>query len=372
MFHAHVVGSLLRPAKLIAAREALQRRGIQASEFKRLEDAAVDRAIQLQEEAGIELITDGEQRRFLFTDSFGASVAGIELLANDDPTERLWHDHEGRAAKPPRPTFMPTIVGRISRRNSLATEEFSYVRARARRPVKLTLPSPTCALQYWSETKSKVAYPSALAALHDVAAVLREEIASLAALGCEHVQIDAPELTMAIDADSSHVYEQAGFTRKSFVAEAMGLLNIVAKDSPVELSVHLCRGNNQGLWHSKGGYEAISKECFPHLRNFTYVLLEYDDERSGSFAALSDMPRECNVVLGLVSTKRPEVEPIDALLARTKEAARYFPAAQIGISPQCGFASALFGNPIGIDAQTAKLRRVGEAGARLAGRAAGD
>lgn len=365
MIHAHVVGSMLRPKALIEAREALQQGRLTPSAFKRLEDQAVDRAITVQEAAGIGLITDGEQRRFLFTDSFGSSVAGIELATNEDPTEQIWHDHEGKAVKSPRPTVLPTIVGKLSRRNSLGTEEYAYARARAQRPVKVTLPSPTCALIYWSQKHSTAAYPNALAALQDVASILREEIAQLARLGCEHVQIDAPELTMAIDPTSIRLFEGFGFTRQSFLAEAMSLLAGLATDAPVEMSVHMCRGNNQGLWHSAGGYDAISRECFPKLKDFRYVLLEYDDERSGSFAALADLPRDCNVVLGLISTKRAALEPMDVLMQRIEEASRHFPRAQIAVSPQCGFASAVFGNPISFEVEEAKLRRVGEVAARL-------
>lgn len=366
MIHAHVVGSMLRPKALIEAREALRQRKLSPHVFKAVEDAAVDRCIAVQEAAGIGLITDGEQRRFLFTDSFGSSVAGIELATNEDPTEQLWHDHEGRPVKSPRATVMPTIVGKLSRRNSLGTEEYAYARARARRPLKVTLPSPTCALIYWSQQHSTAAYPNVLAALQDVAAILREEIAQLAALGCEHVQIDAPELTMAIDPASMRLFEGFGFTRASFLAEALALLGGIAKDAPVEMSVHMCRGNNQGLWHTAGGYDAISKECFPRFEGFRYVLLEYDDERSGSFAALADLPRDCNVVLGLVSTKHARVEPLELLLRRVDEASRHFPRAQIAVSPQCGFASAIFGNPISFEVEEAKLRRVGEVAARLA------
>jgi len=365
MIRAHVVGSMLRPKDLVDARAQLQRGKLSRHDFKAIEDRAVDRAIAVQERAGIELITDGEQRRFLFTDSFGSSVAGIELASNEDPTEQIWHDHSGNAVKSPRATVMPTIVGKLARRGSLGAEEYVYARARATRPVKVTLPSPTCASIYWSQKHSTAAYPNAVAALRDVARILREEIAELAALGCEHVQIDAPELTMAIDPKSIGLFESMGFTCQSFLAEAMALLDFVAERSPVELSVHMCRGNNQGLWHSAGGYDAISKACFPHLKNFRYVLLEYDDARSGSFEALKDLPRDCCAVLGLVTTKRAELEPLDALLQRVDEASRCFPREQLAVSPQCGFASAIFGNPLGFEAEEAKLRRVGELAARL-------
>jgi 5-methyltetrahydropteroyltriglutamate--homocysteine methyltransferase len=366
MIHAHVVGSMLRPKELIEAREALRQGKLTPHAFKVLEDASVDRCIATQERAGIELLTDGEQRRFLFTDSFGSSVAGIELATNEDPTEQLWHDHEGKAVKSPRATVMPTIVGKLARRNSLGTEEYAYARAQAQRPVKVTLPSPTCALIYWSQKHSTAAYPNALAALQDVAAILREEIVQLAALGCEHVQIDAPELTMAIDPASMRLFEGYGFTRASFLAEALALLGALAKDAPVEMSVHMCRGNNQGLWHTAGGYDAISKECFPRLAGYRYVLLEYDDARSGSFAALADLPRDCCAVLGLVSTKRPQLEPLELLLQRIEAASRHFPRAQLAVSPQCGFASAIFGNPVSFEIEEQKLRRVGECAARLA------
>ena len=366
MFCAHVVGSMLRPKVLIEARDSLHRGTVTEREFRAIEDEAVDRAIKVQEDAGIELITDGEQRRFLFTDSFGSSVAGIELVTNDDPTEHIWHDDNGKEVKSARPTVMPTIVGKLTRRRSVCEEEYRYAQRRAQRPVKVTLPSPTCAAIYWSQKHSTAAYPNALAALRDVAELLREEIAHLVSIGCKHVQLDAPELTMAIDPKSIRLFESIGFDRRTFVSTAMELLDHVADRSPAELSIHMCRGNNQGLWHSKGGYDAISRECFPHLRNFRYVLLEYDDARSGSFEALRDLPQSCCAVLGVVSTKHSDIESFDALVERIDDAARYFPRDQIGVSPQCGFASAIFGNPISFEAEASKLRIIGKLAKHLA------
>lgn len=359
MFHAHVVGSLLRPPALKEARSKVQSGELAAGEFKRIEDQAVDAAIGLQESAGIDLITDGEQRRFVFTDSLARAVGGITLAASSGIAQNMWRG-EATATAVKEATMVPAITAKLTRKHSLAAEEFAYARGRASRPVKVTLPSPTCMLIHWSPQHSTAAYGGAVEALHDVAAVLREEIAELATLGCEYVQIDAPELTMLVDPTSTRLYEQAGFTRESFMATALDLLNAVSLQPNVTFSVHLCRGNNQGQWISRGGYEALPKQAFAGLKRFRYVLLEFDDERSGSFEALADMPDDKCVVLGLVSTKRNALESADIVKGRINEAARYFPKAQLAISTQCGFASVLFGNPVSAEMQEAKLRLVGQ------------
>lgn len=358
LVRSHVVGSLLRPPELLEARQAAMRGELPAVALKRIEDRAVDEAIALQERAGIGLITDGEQRRYVFTDSLGGSVSGITLLDIGDTTEGIWHGSDADVARAVQPQALPVITARLVRSRSLAAEEFTYARARATRPLKVTLPSPACCLIYWSERHSRAAYCSAREALEDVAAILRDEVRELLALGCEHVQFDAPELTMLIDPHSAPVYESAGFTRESFRETIVELLQSAAAEPGVTYSVHLCRGNNQGMWHSAGGYEAIVQQVFPALKAFRYLLLEYDDERSGSFAALADVPDDKCVVLGLVSTKRAALEPRDLLARRIDEAARHFPRAQLALSTQCGFASSLFGNPVSPQAQEAKLQLV--------------
>ncbi len=358
---AHVVGSLLRPRELLNAWSALRSGTLERAHFRRIEDRAVDDAIAVQERVGIDLITDGEQRRLAFGDVFGQSVTGIEPSApapiGDAP---FWRGGDGRSRQVE--LSSPTgghIVAKLRRAQSKACEEFSYARAWATRPVKVTLPSPTLLIASWSPEHSMRAYRHFGEALDDVAAILREEVHDLARLGCRHVQFDAPETTFAIEGDSSIPMRLLRLTRESFCAEVVKRLNEVAVEPGVEFSVHFCRGNARGHWHSSGGYGAISKLVFPHLDRFRYVLLEYDSERAGTFEPLADLPKSCCAVLGLVTTKSGRLEDPQLLKTRIEEAAQFFPKAQLAISPQCGFASDAGGNPITAAEQEAKLRLVG-------------
>lgn len=353
---------MLRPPALLQCSRSFRNGELELREFQKVEDRAVDEAIAVQERAGIDVVTDGEQRRLAFGDVFGQSVIGIEAVAPVPVGEGpLWRggDASSRGLEISSPTG-GHIVGKLRRGESKAAQEFVYARARATRPVKITLPSPTMLMASWSPERSAQAYGNLGEALNDVEEILRQEVRELALLGCRHVQFDAPETTFAIEGESSVMLRAAGRTRESFCAEVVDRLNRVAVEPGVEFSVHFCRGNARGHWHSSGGYAAISKLVFPHLGRFRYVLLEYDTERAGTFEPLSDLPDSCCAVLGLITTKGGRLESRELLTRRIEEAAKYFPRDQLAISPQCGFASDASGNPITFDEQEAKLRLVAE------------
>jgi 5-methyltetrahydropteroyltriglutamate--homocysteine methyltransferase len=359
---AHVVGSMLRPAELLAAREAVRGGEMSPVEFRKIEDRAVDAAIELQESAGIELITDGEQRRFDYLEGLVGTLDGLEQAppSNVVPLKGFWHrddpDYE------PTPWIPPVVTSRISRKASLAGEEYSYTRARASRPVKVTLPSAASALAFYSPEHSTAAYPNPQDLIADFAAILREEVEHLAGLGCEYIQIDAPELTMLLADGVPARYESAGYSREEWIGTEMELLNGVTRVPGVTFGIHLCRGNKEGEWHSSGGYEAISSEILSRLDGFDHILLEFDDDRSGGFEPLVDIPQDKCVVLGLVSTKQRTVEDRCELERRIDEAAKFYPRDQLAISPQCGFASISYGNPITFQVEQAKLELVGAIG----------
>jgi 5-methyltetrahydropteroyltriglutamate--homocysteine methyltransferase len=362
MLKAHVVGSMLRPGRLLEHSAQYRAGTLSVAELKRIEDAAVDQAIAIQQQAGIDLITDGEQRRLAFGDVFGQSVRGIEAVPPQRIAEgKLWHGPGGADASIE--ISAPTggrIVARLSRGESKASEEFVYARARARRPVKVTLPSPTMLISAWSPAHSTRAYASPNDALDDVVEILKREVHALAQLGCEHVQFDAPETTFAIESETSPVLRGLGLSREAFCDMVVTRLNQVAVEPGIEFSVHFCRGNARGHWHSAGGYGAISGLVFPHLQRFKYILMEYDSGRAGTFEPLQDLPKDCCAVLGLVTTKTGVLEQRETLQARIEEAARYFPRERLAISPQCGFASDAGGNPLSFEQQTAKLRLVAD------------
>ena len=362
LLKAHVVGSMLRPQGLAEQLRSHRAGEVDAAEFKKVEDAAVDLALRIQHEAGIELVTDGEQRRLAFGDVLARSVDGIEPR---DPTpigrDGMWQGAtDGTATLEISSPTGGAITRKLHRRDSQALEEFVYARAKATAPVKVTLPSPTMFMASWSPVHSTSAYATLGDALDDVVDILRTEVHALAVSGCRHIQFDAPETTFAIDPESSPALRASGMSRERFCDEVVARLNDVAREPGVTFSVHFCRGNARGHWHSAGGYDPIALLVFPRLERFTYVLLEYDSERAGGFEALRHLPDSACAVLGLVSTKTGALESREGLVERISEAAMHFPRAQLAISPQCGFASDAGGNPITPAQQAAKLRLVGQ------------
>src|SRR5215472_11786502 len=242
-YRAEVVGSLLRPVYLRQARLDFAADRLSVKQFKQIEDRAVDEAIALQQESGLEVITDGEMRRSGFAGPFTDYVDGFEAIGLDTLT---WHAPIAEAKQLAVPL---TVTGKLRRRRSLATEEFIYARARARLPLKVTLPSPLMLALGWSPTFSAEAYPEPFELFADAAGILRDEIAELASLGCEYIQIDAPELATLVDpATRSQVYDARGISSERILLEGVDLLNAIAEASGVTVAIHLCRGNNAGHW----------------------------------------------------------------------------------------------------------------------------
>jgi 5-methyltetrahydropteroyltriglutamate--homocysteine methyltransferase len=361
-YRAEVVGSLLRPPYLKQARLDVAADRLSLRQFKALEDQAVDQAIALQQQCGLDVVTDGEMRRSGFTGPLTDYVEGFEPIG----LETLpWSTPLAQTTQLPIPF---TVTGKLRPRRSLAAEEFIYARARAKLPLKMTLPSPLMLAMRWSPTFSADVYPEPFALFRDAAAILQDEIAELAGLGCEYIQIDAPELATLVDpATRQQVYETRGISSERILLEGVDLLNAIADHPGVTFAIHLCRGNDAGHWMSAGGYEAISRRIFRRLTRYSIFLLEYDGPRCGSFEPLADVPRDKTIVLGLVSTKSDELEPPEMLAERFEQAAGYFPREQLAISTQCGFASVAAGNQIQPATQQAKLELVAELAHRLCG-----
>jgi methionine synthase II (cobalamin-independent) len=362
-YRAEIIGSLLRPAYLKQARTAWEAGQLSTIEFKRDEDRAVDAAIALQEETGLDIVTDGEMRRALFTGTLTEVIDGIS------PTPgQPWHWFGQTPAD--EMDYQPpvSITARIRRRRSLATEEFAYARGKAQKPLKITLPSPMMLFFAWSPEHSKAAYKDPFELFADAFDILRQEVSELRALGCQYIQIDAPEIaTLVDDFQRRTAFEARGISPERMLNEGVEMLNSLADAPGVMFGLHMCKGNNAGHWMSKGGYETISKQVFRRATKYQVFLLEYDDARSGSFEALRDIPRHKTVVLGLVSTKTNTLESAEALIARIEEASTHFPREQLALSPQCGFASVITGNPISEAAQQSKLRLVADVAHRIWG-----
>jgi 5-methyltetrahydropteroyltriglutamate--homocysteine methyltransferase len=349
---ADVVGSLLRPAGLKTARERSERGEISPAELKRVEDRAVDEAVRLQEEAGLDVLTDGELRRYAF---FGHLIEALDGFDKFGGWAIPFHNEAGEQLVFKR----PVVVEKLRWRRSMCTEELVYLRARTTRPVKVTLISSQQAAAYYDPEKSTGAYPTRDAYLADVVDLTRREVEELVRLGCTYVQIDAPQYAALLDPALREGYRQRGSDPDRLIDACIEMDNAVIGRHPgVTFGLHICRGNNQSMFYASGGYEPIAR-VFTRSR-FQRFLLEYDDERSGGFEPLRAVPDDRVVVLGLVTTKKPRIESLAELRARIEEAARLVPLERLALSPQCGFASTMEGNRITPEEQWAKLRRVAE------------
>jgi 5-methyltetrahydropteroyltriglutamate--homocysteine methyltransferase len=296
-----VVGSLLRPPELVAAQERLARGELSPAAFKRIEDDAVDDAVALQQEAGLDVVTDGEMRRLSFQSQLAAAVDGFGEWDLDAFLWGNWQSAELGEMRVERPPL--AVVGELRRRRSLATEEFAYVRGRTDRVVKLSLPSPSLYANFWDPKRSTSAYPSLESFLEDVAELLREEVDELVRLGATYLQLDAPHYPLLIDPTYRDFYESRGWPAERWLELGLELDNHVIGDHPdVTFGFHLCRGNQASRWLVEGGYDWLADRIFPRIRA-ERLLLEYDDERAGTFAPLRSVPEGKLVVLGLVTTK---------------------------------------------------------------------
>ena len=353
-YHSDVIGSLLRPQYLSKARDAFASGQLSAADFKRIEDRAVDQAIAMQEGVGLDVISDGEFRRFSFLDQIIGELEGVTeregapVRFRNQTTGFDWHAPY-------------TVTGKISQRRKLTLEEYAYARARATRPVKITLPSPLILYSMWSPELSTAAYKDAYEMFVDAAAIIRAECEALAQLGCTYIQIDSPDFGTLVDPENQELRENLGMPTERTLTEGADILNTVGEVSGVTFGLHLCKGNYLSQWIASGGYDLTAEALFTRLTNFDIYLLEYEDERSGSFEPLSKLPDDKGVVLGLVSSKTTSVETPEELTARVNEAARYVGKERLGLSTQCGFSSVLIGaNLTNEDVQERKLERIAE------------
>ncbi|MGI9009262.1 MAG: cobalamin-independent methionine synthase II family protein [Streptosporangiaceae bacterium] len=351
------VGSLLRPGYLMQARESRARGDLAEPAFKAAEDQAVRDVVALQEDVGLPVVNDGEMRRDSFQAELTAACEGVTGVNMDAWLWGEWHSGDIGDSSISRPDDL-AVTARLRKRRNLAAEEFTFLRACTDRQIKITLPSPTLFANLWSPGKSGGAYPTLDDFMADVTAILCDEVAELVRLGCTYIQLDAPHYPLLIDPAWRAFYEARGWPAERWLSHAIELDNaVIEAGRPATFGFHLCRGNQLSRWLVAGGYEPIAGPVFGGIRA-DRLLLEYDDERSGSFDVLSLVPDDKVIVLGLVTTKTSRVEPEAELAARLAEAARRVGAERLAVSPQCGFATSAAGNAITPEAQRAKLARL--------------
>jgi 5-methyltetrahydropteroyltriglutamate--homocysteine methyltransferase len=354
-FRADHVGSLLRPQALKNAFRDVASGKIGAEEFAVIQDGAIRDAVRMQEEVGLESITDGEFRRGSW---FLGFVEAVDGLTTRDALFDFQDDKGGRA------TYQTAYVERpLARKRGITTDEFRFVKTLTRRTPKVTMPTPSLVHFFrGDQTVDRAAYPDIAQFWTDIIEIYRAELRELAALGCTYVQLDEVPCAMLCDADIRTKATLAGLDPQKLLGTYIDAVNRIVADKPAGMTVamHLCRGNYKGRWMAAGGYEPVAERLFGELRVDAFFL-EYDSERAGGFEPLRFVPKEKRVVLGLVSSKTPVLEPLDTLVRRVHEAAKHIPLDRLGISPQCGFASSVGGNPLTIDEERAKLARVVEA-----------
>jgi 5-methyltetrahydropteroyltriglutamate--homocysteine methyltransferase len=352
VYRSDVVGSLLRPAYLKEARDQFAGGKLSDAAFKLIEDRAVDECIDIQIRSGIEVITDGEVRRYAF---YGHLIDAVEGFDKYGGWAIPFRDEKGEKLVLPR----PVVVSKLRRKRPLCAEEFTYVRARSHHPAKCTMISAQQAAAYYDSTKSAAAYSSVDAYLSDLVDILRDEVEELIRLGCTYIQIDSPQYTALLDPDLREGYRQRGNDPDRLLDLSIEMDNAVIGTHPgITFGLHLCRGNNQSKFYAAGDYGPITK-VFRNTK-FNRFLLEYDDERSGGFEPLKQMPDNRTVVLGFVSSKKPQLESKDELKKRIEAASAFVPLERLALSPQCGFASTMEGNAVTVADQEAKLRLVAE------------
>jgi 5-methyltetrahydropteroyltriglutamate--homocysteine methyltransferase len=357
-FRANHVGSLLRPAELRQAREKHQKGEISAAQLREVEDRCIRDTVKMQEEVGMQGITDGEFRRNLWHADFLSQFQGIKVVEGLLP-ESARHFQNPDADVQRSPTQF-VVTGKLGHSRGIETDNFKFLAGVTKQTPKQCIPSPS--LVHFRTGRGgvdKAAYPDMEQFFADLARVYREEIDGLAAAGCTYLQIDDVNFAYLCDPKMREGAKKIGEDPDKLPALYARLINESIKERPANMVVctHLCRGNFASAWVAEGGYDLVAEVLFNELKVDGYFL-EFDTPRAGNFAPLRYLPKGKKLILGLVTSKTGALENLDDLKRRIEEAAKLVPLDQLGISPQCGFSSTVLGNKLTIQDQTAKLRLV--------------
>jgi 5-methyltetrahydropteroyltriglutamate--homocysteine methyltransferase len=361
-YRAEQVGSLLRPAELLDAREAQAAGRLTAEALRAAEDRAIEEALRRQREIGLDILSDGEMRRGSWLTDMADAVEGF----TESHVLLEWRGPGGATEA----TTARVAGAKLHKKRHLAADEMPFLKTHAEGPFKITLPAPSnFMVASYKPGISDRAYPTRAALLDDLVAITRDEIVWLLAAGVSYLQFDAPYYSHYLDAQQRERMRAGGVDADAELEQAIAGDNDALAGLPrtdATFALHVCRGNSRSRWYTEGAYDAIAERLFGTLDVDTF-LLEYDNERSGGFEPLRLVPHGKNVVLGLVTTKSPALESVDALSRRVDAAARYVPLEHLAISPQCGFASVARGNLLTADDQWRKLQLVSETARRVWG-----
>jgi 5-methyltetrahydropteroyltriglutamate--homocysteine methyltransferase len=365
-FRADHVGSLLRPPELLAARDDHAAGRIDDDQLRAVEDEAIRDVVAMQEDVGLQSATDGEFRRTSWHMDFIYQLGGVTQVEGEGMHVHFRNEEGEYDYAPP----AMHVADRVTLPKTIFGEAFEYLRDTVDGHMpKLTIPSPS--MVHYRGGNSSIdhdVYPDLEDFWTDLTSAYNEEMRRLYDLGCRYLQLDDTSLAYVNDpAQREHIL-QIGGDPEHLHEQYIANINRALAGRPEDLAVttHMCRGNNQSMWAAEGGYDFVAEALFNTLEVDGFFL-EYDDERSGTFEPLRFVPKGKIVVLGLVTTKRPELEGMDLLKRRIDEASRYVDVDQLCLSPQCGFSSTVEGNKLTRDDQAAKLRLVVETAAEVWG-----
>ena len=357
-FRANHVGSLLRPPELRQARDQHEKGEMSAAALREVENRCICDAVKMQEDIGMQGITDGEFRRTLWHADFLRQIEGVKVVEGLLP-DSAKHFQNSDADVQRSPTQF-VVTGKLRHAHGIEVDNFKFLASVTKQTAKQCIPSPS--LLHFRTGRGGVdnaAYPDMADFFADLAAVFRQEIAQLAAAGCTYIEIDDVNFAYLCDPKMREGAKKIGEDPDKLPALYANLINECIKDRPANMAVctHLCRGNFRSAWVAEGGYDPVAEVLFNELKVDGYFL-EFDTPRAGNFAPLRYMPKDKRLILGLVSSKTGELERPDDLKRRIEEASKLVPLDQLGISPQCGFSSTVLGNKLTVDDQIAKLKLV--------------
>jgi 5-methyltetrahydropteroyltriglutamate--homocysteine methyltransferase len=358
-FRADHVGSLLRPPALTQARAEHKAGRLDAEGLRAVEDAAILEVIEMQRAVGLQSVTDGELRRTSWHMDFIYQLEGITQVQGES-LHVQFHNEQGTYDYAP-PAMR--VAGKVELGETIFADAFTFVRdhAHAGQTPKLTIPSPSMVhYRGGNAAIDRDAYPDVAVFWDDLVEAYGKQVEGAYELGCRYLQLDDTSLAYVNDPAQREHIEAIGGDPAHLHEQYIQVLNRVLARKPADMAIttHLCRGNNQSMWAAEGGYDFVAEALFGDL-NVDGYFLEFDDERSGTFAPLRFLPKgDKRVVLGLVTTKRPQLEDKDMLKRRIDEASRYVDLNQLCISGQCGFSSTEEGNDLTIDEQKAKLELI--------------
>lgn len=363
------VGSLLRPKRLLDARRAHEDGKLSREALTAIEDEAIRAVLAMQKSTGIEVFSDGEFRRASWLQGPYAAISGLALRKGTRFDQMdLWKGETADEANAGMPIAWPMAVEKLRFTGRFTGHETAFLKKNAPGPYKITLPGPTMLLNLYEPGVTDRVYPTRQDMLDDIVRAYQAEVDAQIADGAAYIQLDSLRYAQALSGFSGPIEEDMSDV-KGIVAQAIASDNAVlsrCKGKNVVRAVHICRGNHRSAWLMEGSYDAVAEQLFSEVETDRF-LLEYDDERSGTFEPLRFVPKGKVVVLGLVSSKHAALEKEEDLMRRVDEAARYLPLEQLALSPQCGFASTELGNLLTEDDERKKLELVARVARRIWG-----